>query len=343
MRAMVLQPGSQERQPLRLIEVPVPEPGPEEVLIRVLACGVCRTDLHIVEGELPEPKLPLIPGHQIVGSVEETGSRVSPLTVGQRVGVPWLAETCGVCRFCKSERENLCDRGVFTGYTKDGGFAEFAVAHQRFCFPLSQSLEGSSTAPLLCAGMIGYRALRMAGEARRIGIYGFGSAAHIFTQMAGAEKREIFAFTRPGDEEKQEFACRIGAAWAGGSDEPAPRELDAAVIFAPAGPLVLTALRAVSKGGVVVCAGIHMTDLPPIPYRDLWGERVIRSVANLTRRDGQEFLELAAAIPIRPEVITYPLEEANEALAHLKEGKLRGSVVLQIGDGSWAGNKPPDS
>jgi propanol-preferring alcohol dehydrogenase len=296
----------------------------------VAACGVCRTDLHIVGGELTEPKLPLVPGHQIVGRVEEVGEGVDSLATGGRVGVPWLGWTCGECRYCLSGRENLCDRARFTGYDANGGFAEAAVADARFCFPIPEGYPDLQAAPLLCAGLIGYRSLRLAGDAERLGLYGFGASAHIVIQVARFEGRRIFAFTRAGDEAAQGFALELGAEWAGDALGPPPEELDAAIIFAPAGELVPAALRAVAKGGTVVCAGIHMSDIPSFPYEILWGERVVRSVANLTRRDGQEFMALAPRIPVRTEVEPYPLEQANEALARLREGKVRGAAVLTM-------------
>lgn len=328
MRAMILDaPG----EPLRAAEVAVPAVGPEQVLMRVHACGVCRTDLHVVDGELPEPKLPLIPGHQIVGTVEAVGGGAGRFGVGDRVGVPWLGWTDGTCRYCLSGRENLCDRARFTGYQVDGGYAEYAVADQRFCFPIPDGYPDLQAAPLLCAGLIGYRALRMAGDAERLGLYGFGAAAHIIAQVAVYQGREVFAFTREGDEEGQSFARGLGAAWAGGSFERPPQELDAAIIFAPVGALVPAALRAVAKGGAVVCAGIHMSDIPSFPYEILWGERSVRSVANLTRRDGEEFLALAPEIPVRTEVAAFRLEEAGDALDALRGGKVRGAAVLVPG------------
>ena len=327
MRAMVLESVG---EPLRAVEVPRPEPGPEQVLVRVRACAVCRTDLHVVDGELPEPKLPLIPGHQIVGAVEEVGDGAQRFAVGERVGVPWLGHTDGTCRYCRSGRENLCDGARFTGYQIDGGYAEYAVAEERFCFPIPEGQPDLQAAPLLCAGLIGYRSLRFAGDARRLGLYGFGSSAHIVAQIAIYQGREVFAFTRPGSAEAQEFARRLGAAWAGGSDELPPEELDAAIVFAPVGALIPAALRAVAKGGIVVCAGIHMSDVPAFPYEILWGERVLRSVANLTRQDGEEFLALAPEVPIRTEVTPFPLEEANEALASLRAGEVRGAAVLVV-------------
>ncbi len=316
------------RQPLVASDVPVPAISAGDVLIRVAACAVCRTDLHVVDGELPDPKLPLIPGHEIVGRVEKLGEGVDTFRVGERVGVPWLGWTCGQCKYCRSERENLCDRARFTGYTIDGGYAEFAVADARFCFRLPESYSDAAAAPLLCAGLIGYRSLRKTGDAQRLGIYGFGAAAHIIAQVAHHQGREVFAFTRPNDKSAQKFALRLGATWAGGSDETPPRKLDAAIIFAPIGPLVPAALRALNKGGIVVCGGIHMSDIPSFPYRDLWEERTICSVANLTRRDGDEFLALASEVPIRVETKTFPLEQATEALDALRSGRLSGAAVL---------------
>jgi len=316
--------------PLRPADLPDPKPEPDQVLIRIHACGVCRTDLHIVDGELKEPKLPLVPGHQIIGTVLETGSRVERFRRGDRVGVPWLGYTCGVCRFCRSGRENLCDRARFTGYQIDGGYAECAVADQRFCFPVPSGYPDLQAAPLLCAGLIGYRSLRMAGDATRLGLYGFGASAHIVSQVARHQGRRVFAFTRAGDREGQAFARELGAEWAGDATQPPPEELDAAIIFAPTGELVPLALRAVEKGGTVVCAGIHMSDIPSFPYEILWGERVLRSVANLTRRDGDEFLALAPKVPVRTEVDPFPLIGANEALRRLREGKVRGAAVLVI-------------
>jgi alcohol dehydrogenase, propanol-preferring len=326
-RAMVLEtPG----EPLRVAEVPQPEVGPEEVGIRVHACAVCRTDLHVVDGELPDPKLPLIPGHQIVGTVEEVGARVERFARGDRVGVPWLGYIDGTCRYCLSGRENLCDNARFTGYQIDGGYAEYTVADHRFCFTIPENYHDLQAAPLLCAGLIGYRSLRMTGGAERLGLYGFGDAAHIIIQVALHQGRKVFAFSRDGDEERQSFARELGAAWAGGSSEPPPEELDAAIIFAPVGALVPVALRAVAKGGVVVCAGIHMSDLPSFPYEILWGERSVRSVANLTRADGEEFLALAPQVPVRTEVTPFPLEGANEALAALRGGMIEGAAVLVV-------------
>ena len=327
MRAMVLDsPG----KPLRVAEVPEFEPAPEQVLLRVHACAVCRTDLHVVDGELQDPKLPLIPGHQIVGTVEKMGERVERFSVGDRVGVPWLGYADGTCRYCLAGRENLCDAARFTGYQLDGGYAGYASAHHHFCFPIPEGYPDLQSAPLLCAGLIGYRSLVATGDAERLGLYGFGASAHIVAQVAAHQGRKIFAFTRDGDEEGQDFARELGAAWAGGSDGGPPEELDAAIIFAPVGALVPTALRAVAKGGVVVCAGIHMSDVPSFPYEILWGERVVRSVANLTRKDGEEFLALAPKVPVRTEVATFPLEEANAALKALRSGKIRGAVVLVV-------------
>jgi propanol-preferring alcohol dehydrogenase len=325
MRAMIL---DHPRQSLALREAPMPKAGRGQVLVKVLACAVCRTDLHVVDGELPEPKLPLIPGHEIVGRIEELGGGVEQFRIGDRVGIPWLGWTCGDCDFCRSDRENLCDRARFTGYTIDGGYAEFTVADARFCFPLPDAFGDADCAPLLCAGLIGYRCLRMAGDASRLGLYGFGAAAHIVTQVARYQGREVFAFTRPDDAAAREFARRMGATWAGGSDEAPPEPLDAAIIFAPSGALVPAALRALRKGGVVVCGGIHMSDIPSFAYRDLWEERSIRSVANLTRKDGREFLDLAPKVPVRTTTQAFPLEQANEALECLRSGRLTGAAVL---------------
>jgi alcohol dehydrogenase, propanol-preferring len=325
MRAMVFEDAG---RPLVLRELPTPVPGPGQVLVKVNACGVCRTDLHVVDSELADPKLPLIPGHEIVGRIEATAEGAGHFYVGQRVGIPWLGWTCGVCEYCRSGRENLCDLARFTGYTLDGGYAEYTVADGRFCFPLPDGLGDVASAPLLCAGLIGYRTLRKAGDARRIGFYGFGAAAHIAVQVARFEKKAVYAFTRPGDLKAQEFARRFGASWAGGSDELPPEPLDAALIFAPAGELVPAALRAVRKGGVVVCGGIHMSDIPSFPYEELWEERSICSVANLTRRDGDEFLALAPMIPVHTETMPFPLELANEALDRLRSGRLTGAAVL---------------
>ncbi len=320
-----------QREPLRMEDIAVPEPGVGQVLIRVRACAVCRTDLHIVDGELIGPKLPLIPGHQIVGEVVAAGEGTGRFSEGDRVGVPWLGWTDGECRYCRRGQENLCEGARFTGYQIDGGYAEYAVADERFCFPIPEGYPDLQAAPLLCGGLIGYRSLRMTGDAERLGLYGFGSSAHMIAQAAVYQGRRVFAFTRPGDEEAQRFARSLGAGWAGGSDERPPEELDAAIIFAPVGSLVPAALRAVAKGGVVVCAGIHMSDIPSFPYEILWGERVLRSVANLTRRDGEEFLELAPKVPIRTTVETFPLERTNEALDVLREGRIEGSAVVTVG------------
>ena len=325
MRAMILE---QQRHPLIARDMPAPKPGPGQLRIRVLACAVCRTDLHVVDGELPNPKLPLIPGHEIVGRVESCGEGVDHFRLGDRVGIPWLGWTCGQCQFCKSGRENLCERARFTGYTIDGGYAEMAVADARYCFHIPESYRDIEAAPLLCAGLIGYRSLRKTGEAKRIGIYGFGAAAHIITQVARHEQRMIYAFTRPGDKTAQEFAYGMGADWAGDSDHLPPEKLDAAIIFAPLGELVPQALRSLRRGGTVVCGGIHMTDIPTFPYSELWHERSIVSVANLTRNDAIEFLDLAAYIPIKTETRAYPLTEANQALADLRSGILTGAAVL---------------
>ncbi len=329
MRAMLL---DQPRTPLHLGDLPVPRPGPGQVLLRVRACAVCRTDLHVVDGELTHPKLPLVIGHEIVGTVVEKGDGVDRFAAGDRVGVPWLGWTCGKCRYCITQRENLCDQARFTGYQIDGGYAEYTLADHRFCFSLPDSYTDIEAAPLLCAGLIGYRSLMMAGDATRLGIYGFGAAAHIVAQVARHQGRQIFAFTRPGDTAAQQFAKDLGAVWVGGSDARPPEQLDAAIIFAPAGPLVPAALRAIAKGGTVVCGGIHMSDIPSFPYSLLWGERTIRSVANLTRRDGEEFLALAPKVPVRTAVQPFPLEQASEALNHLRKGELRGAAVLVVGD-----------
>jgi propanol-preferring alcohol dehydrogenase len=327
MKAMVL---DAPRTPLRLGELPVPSLRPGRLLIRVRACGVCRTDLHVVDGELTEPKLPLVPGHQIVGVVEAIGAGVSGFARGQRVGVPWLGGSCGECAYCRSGRENLCDRARYTGYQIDGGFAEFALADARFCFPIPEGYPDLQAAPLLCAGLIGYRALCMAGEGARVGLYGFGAAAHILIQVLRSQGREVYAFTRAGDAAAQNFARELGATWVGDAEQTPPAMLDAAIIFAPVGELVPAALRATAKGGVVVCAGIHMSDIPSFPYSILWGERVVRSVANLTRRDGEEFLALAPRVPVRTEVSVYPLERANEALDDLRHGRFNGAAVIAV-------------
>ena len=325
MRCMVLDAA---RTPLRLASLPVPTPGPGQVLIRVHACAVCRTDLHVVDADLTEPKLPLIPGHEIVGTVAALGEAVKRFAVGDRVGVPWLGWTCGECDFCRSGRENLCARARFTGYQIDGGYSEFTVADQRFCFAIPESYSDIDAAPLLCAGLIGYRSLRMAGEARRLGLYGFGAAAHIIAQVARWQGRQVFAFTSPGDVEAQSFARDLGAVWAGGSDQAVPEPLDAAIIFAPVGPLVPAALRAVERGGTVVCAGIHMSPIPSFPYDILWGERVVRSVANLSRADGDEFLAIAPKVPVQTHTLRYQLDQANRALDDLRNGRLQGAAVL---------------
>ena len=325
MRAMIL---DRPRTPLRLGELPLPEPGPGQVRVRVKACAVCRTDLHVVDGELAKPKLPLVPGHEIAGEVEAPGPGATRFQPGERVGIPWLGWTCGECTHCRSGRENLCGRARFTGYTLDGGYAEHALVDERFCFALPPSFDDVAAAPLMCAGLIGYRSLTKAGDARRLGIYGFGAAAHIVTQVARWQGREVYAFTRRGDEVAQRFARELGAVWAGDSTTTPPVELDAALIFAPVGTLVPLALQAVARGGTVVCGGIHMSDIPSFPYELLWQERTLRSVANLTRRDGDEFLALAPRVPVRTETEIFPLEHANEALARLREGRLRGAAVL---------------
>ncbi len=314
--------------PLCPVDLPDPVPGDTEILVRVSACAVCRTDLHVVDGELPNPKLPLIPGHEIVGTVVGHGRLARRFSLGHRVGIPWLGWTCGVCAYCRSGRENLCDQAKFTGYTRDGGYAELTVADERFAFALPETYSDSEAAPLLCAGLIGYRALHMAGEARRLGIYGFGAAAHIVAQVARHQGREVYAFVRPGDTEAAAFAESLGAAWAGPSDQPGPEPLDAALIFAPEGSLVPAALKATAKGGSVICAGIHMSDIPTFPYELLWGERTVRSVANLTRRDGEAFLDIAPKAGVTSSVQIYGLAEANEALAALREGRVRGAAVL---------------
>lgn len=325
MRAMVLEaPGS----PLQQVELQQPECGADDVLLKVSACGVCRTDLHIQDGELPGPKLPLIPGHEIVGIVVAKGERVEQFAIGQRLGVPWLGHTCGHCRYCSNGRENLCDNARFTGYTLNGGYAEYAVADQRYCFLLPDGYSDAEAAPLLCAGLIGYRALVAAGDAQRIGIYGFGAAAHIIVQLARWQGRTVFAFTKPGDLAGQRFAKELGATWAGDSTAAPPDEMDAAILFAPVGALIPEAIRHTAKGGTVVCAGIHMSDVPGFPYSILWGERTIRSIANLTRRDGEEFLNIAPKAGIRTVVETFQLERANEALDRLRNGSIRGAAVL---------------
>lgn len=327
MKAMVLR---RQGEPLRLEEMAVPKPRPDQVVLEVGACALCRTDLHVADGELTNPKLPLILGHQVVGRIVNVGVDADDLDAGMRVGVPWLGWTCGVCRYCVSGRENLCDRALFTGYTLDGGYASYAVAAMQACVAIPEGYPDLQAAPLLCAGLIGYRSLQFAGDAEAIGIYGFGAAAHIVTQVAKYRGQRVFAFTRPGDIKAQGFARELGAVWAGGTDQQAPEELDAAIIFAPAGELVPLALRAVRKGGTVVCGGIHMSDIPSFPYSILWGERTVRSVANLTRKDAHEFLRLAPLIPIRTEIETFALEEANEALSRLRAGDIRGAAVLSM-------------
>jgi alcohol dehydrogenase, propanol-preferring len=325
MRAMVL---TAQGIPLQCMDFPIPTPGEGQVLIRVSVCGVCRTDLHILDGELPHPKLPLVPGHQIVGTVTALGEGVTQFALGDRVGVPWLGRTCDHCHYCRSQRENLCDQACFTGYQMDGGYAEYTVADERFCFPIPPDYPDLQAAPLLCAGLIGYRALQMTGDAMRLGFYGFGASAHILVQVAHHQGRQVFAFTKPGDRAGQTFARQLGAIWAGGSDEMPPEDLDAAIIFAADGHLVPRALQTVAKGGTVVCAGIHMSDIPSFPYAWLWGERTLRSVANLTRQDGTTFLALAPQIPIQTAVQAFPLEAANDAIAVLRAGHLQGAAVL---------------
>jgi len=325
MHAMILDAANKRLAPA---ELGAPAPADDQIVIEVAACAVCRTDLHVVDGELPHPKPSIVPGHEIVGRVAAKGARVDRFAVGDRVGVPWLGWTCGVCRYCLAGQENLCEKARFTGYQIDGGYAAFAAADERFSFPLPEGFPDLAAAPLLCAGLIGYRTLRMAGDAERVGIYGFGAAAHIVAQVARHEGRTVYAFVRPGDAAAKRFARSMGAAWAGDASETPPEELDAALLFAPAGELVPAALRAVRRGGTVVCGGIHMSDIPSFPYELLWGERVLRSVANLTRRDGEAFLALAPRIPIRTEVTAYPLLHANEALADLRRGKLSGAAVL---------------
>lgn len=327
MRAMLLE---RQRTPLREAVVDVPAPGPGQLLLRVSACGVCRTDLHVADGDLRDPKLPLVLGHEIVGMVAGAGAGATRFPVGARVGVPWLGWTCGACRYCREGRENLCDRARFTGYHLDGGYAEYTVADERFCVPLPGTLSDAHAAPLLCAGLIGYRSYRAAGEGERLGLYGFGAAAHIIAQVAVHHGRRVYAFTRPGDRDAQELALALGAAWAGGSDQAPPEPLDAAIVFAPVGGLVPVALRAVARGGTVVCAGIHMSDIPAFPYEVLWGERVLRSVANLTRRDAEEFLAVLAGTPVETTVELYPLAAADRALDDLRSGCLRGAAVLAV-------------
>ena len=325
MHAMVLEA---PHRPLLRQSRPVPSPGPGQVLVKVGACGVCRTDLHVCDGELPEPRLPIVPGHEIVGRIEALGDGVEALAVGQRVGVPWLAWTCGVCRYCRAGQENLCPRALFTGYQCDGGYADYVVVDARHGFPIHGSYTDAEAAPLLCAGLIGHRCLRAAGSAERLGLYGFGAAAHIVAQVALFQGRQVYAFTRPGDAAAQAFARRLGAVWAGDADEKPPKELDAAILFAPVGALVPAALAAIRPGGIVVCGGIHMSDIPSFPYELLWRERTIVSIANLTRRDGEEFLALAPQVPVRTEIESLPLSHANEALARLREGRVTGALVL---------------
>ncbi|MDZ7714019.1 MAG: zinc-dependent alcohol dehydrogenase family protein [Rhodovibrio sp.] len=329
MRAMVL---TRPHHPLVESSRPLPEPDPTQVRVRVRACGVCRTDLHVCDGELAHPKDALVPGHEVVATVDALGAEVSDFEVGQRVGIPWLGWTCGDCVYCRAGQENLCENARFTGYTLDGGYADYALADARYVFPIQGDYTDAEAAPLLCAGLIGYRSLRMAGEGRRLGLYGFGAAAHIVAQVATWQARDVYAFVRPGDDPAKRFARDLGAVWAGDSDQPAPETLDAAIIFAPVGSLVPAALRAVRPGGTVVCAGIHMSDIPSFPYEMLWRERQIRSVANLTRRDGEEFLALAPKVPVRTHVETFPLTHANEALARLRNGQLQGAAVLTMDD-----------
>ena len=327
MYAMIL---NRAGQPLEAGAIPVPKPQSKQVLLKVHVCGVCRTDLHIADGELNKVKLPVVLGHQIIGTVIETGEQATQYPLGTRVGVPWLGYTCNCCSYCLAGQENLCDRALFTGYDLNGGYAEYTVADERFCFPIPESLIDLQAAPLLCAGLIGYRSYRMTEDATRIGFYGFGAAAHILIQVANYQGKQVFAFTRSGDTQGQQFARNLGAVWAGSSDELPPEELDAAIIFAPVGKLVPAALKAVRKGGIVVCAGIHMSDIPSFPYQILWGERILRSVANLTRQDGEEFLTLAPQIPIHTEVTSFPLSSANEALDALRTGKINGAAVLVV-------------
>lgn len=327
MRAMLMEKTNEK---LRLVNVPIPTPNEHQVLIQVQACGLCRTDLHVIDGELTQSKLPLIPGHQIVGTIVDVGRKVTEFVIGQRIGVPWLGSSCGQCRYCEAGKENLCDDALFTGYQINGGFADYTVAHTRFCFPIPEEYPDTQAAPLLCAGLIGYRCLAKTGNAKQIGIYGFGAAAHILVQVAIYQGRTVYAFTRENDFKAQEFALKLGCIFAGDSYQMPPQLLDAAIIFAPVGELVPIALRAVAKGGIVVCGGIHMSNIPSFPYAILWGERILCSVANLTRRDGEEFLEIAPKIPIKTEVHTYPLESANEALADLRAGRFTGAYVLTM-------------
>jgi alcohol dehydrogenase, propanol-preferring len=327
MRAMVL---TEVKKPLQLQEIPIPAPNPEQVLIKISACAVCRTDLHIVDGELPFPKLPLVPGHQIVGTIERVGIHIDPKMIGQRVGVPWLGHSCGVCEFCLAGKENLCDLALYTGYQIDGGFAEYCLAYPSFTFPIPEGYSDITATPLLCAGLIGYRCLRLSEFAKRIGFFGFGSSAHLLIQVVVHKGGEVYAFTKPNDRKGIEFAKKMGAKWAGGVDEKPPLPLDAAIIFAPVGALVPPALRSVKKGGIVVCAGIHMSDIPQFPYRILWEERVLRSVANLTRLDGKEFLALAPKIPVKTEINLYSLEQLNQALDDLRQGRFKGAAVITL-------------
>jgi len=327
MRAMVLE---KQGEPLKLKDLPRPRPAQGQILIKVTACGICRTDLHVVDGDLTEPKLPLVPGHQIVGEIIDTSQSSGRLVQGAKVGVPWLGYSCGECKYCKTDRENLCDNARYTGYQIDGGFAEYCVADERFCFPIPGGYPDHQAAPLLCAGLIGYRSLRMTEDANTLGFYGFGAAAHILVQVANYQNKKVYAFTREGDKRGQDFARSLGAVWAGESGEIPPDKLEAAIIFAPVGELVPQALKAVEKGGKVVCAGIHMSEIPPFPYKILWEERSIKSVANLTRRDGDEFMELAPRIPVRTEVHTYPLEKTNEALEDLRRGNFDGAAVITM-------------
>lgn len=329
MQAMVM---AASGRPLEWQSVPKPQPARGEIRVRVHTCAVCRTDLHVVDGDLDRPKLPLIPGHEIIGTVDAIGPGVPTATLGERVGVPWLGFTCGACKYCQSGHENLCNQAQFTGYTRDGGFAEHVAADHRFCFPIPEDYTDVAAAPLMCAGLIGYRSLLAAEKARRLGVYGFGAAAHIVTQVARSQGREVYAFTKPGDTETQDFARNLGAVWAAGSDEPPPRPLDAAIIFAPVGALVPVALRNVDKGGIVVCAGIHMTEIPAFPYHILWEERMIRSVANLTRADGEAFLRVAPKVPVETVTIPYPLRDANKALDDLRHGRFEGAAVLVVTD-----------
>lgn len=327
MRAMILE---KQRQKLQLKDVPIPTPDDNQVLIKVNVCGICRTDLHVVDGDLKEPNLPIIPGHQIVGRITALGKNVKSLSIGDRIGVPWLGGSCGECHFCTTDRENLCDKAKYTGYQSNGGFAEYCVADERFCFPIPKDYPDLQAAPLLCAGLIGYRSLKMTEEGKKLALYGFGAAAHIIIQVANYQNREVYAFTREGDTQSQTFAKKLGAKWVGNSNELPPDKLDAAIIFAPVGELVPQALKGVDKGGIVVCAGIHMSDIPSFPYSILWEERTLKSVANLTRKDGIEFLELAPKVPVKTEVTSYPLEKANEALDDLRNGRFNGAGVIVI-------------